>query len=156
MRTWCLMDRLWLGSEPDPTQPLPQHFDVLVLCAEEFQPSKMLANAETRIVRCPIADSLLYPKEETLALSTARIVAEAIDHGSSVLSTCHMGKNRSALIAALALLMLTPMDGVEVIWFIRSRRGAEALANQRFQEAIRNFGEAKKGKLAGFTSSLSK
>jgi protein-tyrosine phosphatase len=156
MRTWCLTDRLWLGSQPDPTRPLPQHFDILVLCADEFQPRAFPANPETQLLYCPIADRLLYPKEEALALKTGRAVAQAIQQGNSVLSTCHLGKNRSALVAAFALMMLTGMDGVEVLWFVRSRRGQEALANTRFQEALRYFGEAMKGKLDGFTASIGK
>jgi protein-tyrosine phosphatase len=56
------------------------------------------------------------------AIQTARQVATAIATGGKVLVTCRMGWNRSGLVSALAIHMLTGKPGVACVREVRRLR----------------------------------
>lgn len=89
-----------------------------------------------RVIHCPLPDGPLTRSEEQAAFEAARLVVKALKRGDHVLVTCAMGRNRSALIAALALHKLTGKPGAWCARFVRERRrdreGTPALDNRHF------------------------
>jgi protein-tyrosine phosphatase len=61
--------------------------------------------------------------------------------GDSVLSSCRLGLNRSALISSFVLVKLG-FTGEEAIKLVRRARGAGALYNPAFRRIIRAFAQA--------------
>lgn len=128
--------RLWIGSRPPVDVDLP-HVDVLVLCAAEFQPTTLAFHGE--VIRCPMDDADLTRAEINLALVTSKRVATALTAKRRVLSTCAMGINRSAFIAALALGRLTYASASDLITQIRDRRDPRCLSNDHMRELLGKF-----------------
>lgn len=119
---------LYQGAHPAPRTPLRQlGFDVLVLCAYERQEPDS-AYSGVKIVRAPMDDANYIPAE---ALPAARAVASAWRAGHRVLVTCNMGRNRSGLVVALALCILTGKPGRECLLHVRRHRQG-ALMNTTF------------------------
>lgn len=129
---------LWIGAKPA-TDRLFESFGVIVLCAGEYQPRSDHMAFEGRLVHCPLDDAKPNRVEVGRALAASRRVAASIDDGLTVLSTCQMGLNRSALVAALSILRLTKMDAGEVIALIRRQRDARCLFNRHFVQLIQRF-----------------
>lgn len=125
--------RLWVGSRP-PTGRDLTNVDVLVLCADSFQPKRLAFHGEAW--RCPIPDAPLTPVQLDLVLKTSVAVAKSIVDGDRVLVTCERGLNRSALVVAFALHQLTTMSGEQIVAHIRKHRGQLALSNPWFVERI--------------------
>lgn len=128
--------RLWIGSAPTHGMDMPD-FDVLVLCAEEFQPDRTQFHGVT--IRCPIPDAVLDNSQLARALIAAKATAEGLAVGRRVLVTCMAGLNRSAFVAALALGRLTRKGADEVISIVRTRRHPQALSNQYFVTILRHI-----------------
>jgi len=123
--------RLWQGSAPGERVP----FDVLVLCAEEWQPTSKTFPG-TLVVHAPFDDTPDLSRPLLLtATKAARLVEQALRERKQVLVTCMAGRNRSGLVSALALCMLTGADGRRVVRQIQSRR-ANALTNASFREFV--------------------
>lgn len=128
---------IWVGSVPRLRGgDLLKIFTHVVLCAEEFQfPAEEFK--DHTIVHCPFKDEDTVMGNKTMAMvfATARAVAEAQIGGGSVLVTCAAGRNRSALVAGLAMRML----GVEpwlAIEKIKARRSPQCLSNTCFQRIV--------------------
>jgi protein-tyrosine phosphatase len=128
--------RLWVGSRPPFDRDLPD-FDILVLCAQEIQPSQTAFHG--RVLRCPIPDGDLTHAELTRAVQTAMAVGDALVAGKRALVTCSAGINRSALVAGLALARITRMASNDIVDLMRRRRHPQALFNTHFQEVIRRL-----------------
>jgi protein-tyrosine phosphatase len=128
--TYLLEDkRLAQGSAPPAYTKLP--FDVIVLAAKEYQPSL----PEHEVWRVPLDDSGPPPtsNERWMIYNTASRVARRIRHGQRVLVTCHQGRNRSGVIAGLALVELgLPGDRAAG----RIQRLRNGLANPYFLEMV--------------------
>jgi protein-tyrosine phosphatase len=65
----------------------------------------------------------------------AKAAASAHKRGGNVLVTCHMGLNRSGLVTAMMLHLLTPMTGERIVAHVREHRPG-ALCNLHFAKAI--------------------
>lgn len=128
--------RLWVGSRPPVELEIPG-VDVLVLCAQEIQPPTLAFKG--RIIRCPLPDAELTRDEVNRALIASRGAAEALVAKKRVLSTCAMGLNRSAFVAALALGRVTYLSADQLIALIRQRRHEQCLSNQHFCQLITKF-----------------
>lgn len=124
--------RLWIGSVPPFDRDLPT-FDVLTLCALEHQPPVTAFHGS--LIRCPITDGPLSPRELEYTDAAATFVARALVSGKTVLVTCHAGRNRSALVTGLALGRVTRMKGKTIVDLIRARR-PNALSNQHFARIL--------------------
>lgn len=135
----CLLDAtriapgLYQGGKP-PTGPEVRQcgFTVLVLTAEEYQPR----GAEfpgVYVIHAPNDDSgtPLTAAQWATAVRAGELVAKAIERGERVLVTCQMGRNRSGLVSALALHMLTGISGGEAARIVKAQR-ANALTNRWF------------------------
>ena len=125
-----LYDAAWFRDHP---------VSLLVLAAEEVQPPKttMAGLVGMTIWRLKLDDVLnpLSPQAAKQVLLTAAVVADSLDKGHNVLVTCAMGLNRSGLINAVAIRMLTGAPAGAVIRAIRRRRGG-ALTNATFNAFI--------------------
>jgi protein-tyrosine phosphatase len=93
--------RLAQGSAPPPHVRTP--FDVIVLAAMEYQPEL----PGYKVLRVPLDDGPPPDKVTRMRIrSAASKVADHVRLGDRVLVTCWQGKNRSGVIAGLALVEL--------------------------------------------------
>ena len=132
-----IVRRLWIGSRPPVDRPLPM-FDVVVLCAKEYQPEMPHVPV---VLRVPLDDAQLDAVQFRAALLGARELAAYLQAGKTALVTCWAGRNRSALVAGLALRLLAPRSSADrIIATIRARRHPSALSNVHFVSYLRMFG----------------
>jgi len=119
--------RLAQGSAPPPGVRMP--FDVIVLAAEEYQPSL----PGFIVIRAPLDDANPSAYERALIRATAKEVANYIRAGKRVLVTCFMGRNRSGVIAGHALveLGLPPFRAVR-----RIQKYRNGLGNTHFRKMV--------------------
>jgi hypothetical protein len=136
--------KLYVGAEPDPIHGVPKEFQAIAFCAREIQPDPR-GSAGTgwlgmtdgrggealigrghrtghRIIRIPLPDDALDTRDLQTAFAGARLVASAVAAGRRVLVTCHLGVNRSAFVAALALRLLRGWTGARCLDELRARR----------------------------------
>jgi protein-tyrosine phosphatase len=135
---------LFVGSKP----ALGQHPDVdmIVLAAIEYQPPADLFPG-VEVIHAPLDDAPNRPMtEEEIAIATkaAGRVARRLLAGRRVLSSCAMGLNRSALIAAIAMNTVFGMGADEIIRRLRRARGAWSLSNPNFERLVRVVIDVKK------------
>lgn len=130
--------RLFQGSRPPiGTEVRDCGFDILVLTAAEYQPSSRMFPGVV-VVRAPLRDATLTKTEWRLAVMTAYLIAEEVRKGKRVLVTCNAGRNRSGLIVALVILLLTGESPSKIVRHIKARRRG-ALTNPSFVFAIHSF-----------------
>jgi protein-tyrosine phosphatase len=97
---------LWVGGVPVDTDSVDKNFDALVLAAREFQDVFPIHKYPgTVVIHAPLQDGKPDNEEKAIALRAALQVYELNRDGKKVLVTCAKGVNRSALIAALAMLI---------------------------------------------------
>lgn len=112
---------LFVGAAPLSELAFTRTFDTIVLCSQDFQPAAdQFPGVE--IIRAPMADDELTPQQLERAQAAARAVAVRITAGKTVLVTCMAGVNRSAFVAALALVMTTGKPGWWALNHIRATR----------------------------------
>lgn len=130
---------LWIGAEPPPGATIGAHFDVLVLASKEIQATWKYPGIP-KIMKVPLDDNGVPPttQEIQLAVKAGSAVAEYLRRHRFVLSTCHLGLNRSALVAGLALRNLG-WSSQRTIGAIRRARGGHALGNEWFEEILRVY-----------------
>ncbi len=113
-----------------------EEFDILVLCAGEWQPHVTLPDEDRskRVIRIPYDDS-----NTALIPSVVRALHAAADEltaehkaGKRILVTCMAGRNRSGLLTALILMKRFGLPAAEAIQLIKERRGDFALTNNTF------------------------
>lgn len=124
------------GDDKSAMRATPQ-FDLVVLCAEEFQPPVHEVAAK-RALYAPNDDGDVITQEQKhLALLAAEEVALAFTRGEQVLVTCMQGRNRSGLVTALAIHLVYGIGGARAAhWVKRRRRGAAALTNPIFMSYL--------------------
>jgi len=121
--------RLAQGSAPPVGTRVP--FDVVVLAAMEYQPD--LPGYE--VLKVPLDDSGPPPSAEDMRTirRTARDIAARVRAGQRVLVTCWQGKNRSGVLAGLALVELG-MPREKAVRRIRELR--DGLTNPFFRAMV--------------------
>jgi hypothetical protein len=131
--------RLWIGSQAQPGQALSQGgFTFLVLCAEEWQPpAKAFPGVE--VVHAPFDDDYEGIDQEQLdtAVNAVERAVEGHDQGHRVLITCMAGRNRSGLVTAWTLSVLTGIHPDKAAEVVRDKRGLAALTNPSFRSLLR-------------------
>lgn len=128
---------LWMGSRPLAGRAVSEAgFDLLVLCAEEYQPPAWQFPGVS-VVHAPFDDNEFgpTPQEQKIAQRAAEQVASHLRDGAKVLVTCFAGRNRSGLVCALAMVE-NGHDPLRAIRLIQSRRKQNALSNQHFVDLI--------------------
>lgn len=133
-----IVKRLWIGGQPPLDRDLPD-FDVLVLCAREIQPGRPALGFRKQLIRVPLPDSALDDNELHTALVGSKHVAKAFATGHRVLVTCAQGRNRSALVAGLALGITSRLTADQIVELIRKRRSETALSNPHFVGYLEHY-----------------
>jgi protein-tyrosine phosphatase len=129
--------RLYQGSAPPTGKVLRAlGWDVIVLCAEEYQPAGKEFPGLT-VIHAPNDDADRAPtaREWEIARSAAALSAIYVRDGKRVLVTCMAGRNRSGLVSALALRYLTGASGAECARRVQLAR-ENALSNPHFVRAL--------------------
>lgn len=144
MDTTKIYPRIWLGSVPPMGKELSAAgFDTLVLCAEEFQPDATSFPGLKRVIHAPMGDND-DPTNFDLAVRAAEAVKREWSRNRNILVSCHMGRNRSAFVAALALFFITGQSMRDIVDHIRSSRrdplGVRALQNPHFSQFLKSVG----------------
>lgn len=127
---------LWIGAAPPLDRDIPS-IDTLVLCAMEIQPTVMAFHGA--IVRCPLDDAELAMQSIATSIVAAKRVASDLMAHKRVLVTCAQGRNRSALVAGLALGMVTRRTPAQIVELIRSRRRRDCLSNPHFVRYLERY-----------------
>jgi protein-tyrosine phosphatase len=127
--TYLLEPWLAQGSAPPPGARMP--FDVVVLAAMEYQPEL----PGYRVMHVPLDDSGPPPtKLDRMRIRhAARDIADLVRLRHRVLVTCAQGRNRSGVLAGLALRELG-LPGVEAARRIQLLR--DGLTNPHFYEMV--------------------
>ncbi len=130
--------RLYQGSRPLQGTTLRRvGFDTLVLAAKEHQPSaRRFPGVEVIHVPMDDVDRPLSSSELRRVRRASARVARRLVAGRRVLVTCHAGLNRSGIITAGALILLTGADACSVVRRVRQQRSPDALSNPSFVEAL--------------------
>ena len=115
------------GSRPPVDVRLP--FDVIVLSAREYQP----AMPGYEVMHVPLDDANPSHADRTRIQATAQAVAWHVRAGCRVLVTCHQGRNRSGVIAGLALVELGVQRN-QAVRLIRTLRNG--LTNSHFYTMV--------------------
>lgn len=109
-------------------------FDTLVLCAYENQHDELYVGLN---VICAPGDDDAQPERMERFLPTwilaAQRVAQQVKLGKKVLVTCMAGLNRSGMVTAMALHLLTGWSGAVCVERVQERR-AMALCNATFAQ----------------------
>lgn len=127
---------LWIGSAPPVGDDLARaRFDLVVLCAEEYQPRSWELPG-VQVVHAGFDDTP-FPSatDQQTARDSAALVARAIAADKRVLVTCWQGRNRSGLVCALALKRLYRWDPRACIAAVRAAR-PNALTNPAFRRLV--------------------
>ena len=135
---------LFVGSAPPLGRVVARAgFQVLVLCASEHQPPAE-AHPGVEVLRIGLEDDgspmMRWHVREAFALADA--VARRVRAGRACLVTCQQGRNRSGLVAALALARLTGAPGALAAEAVRARRLSpfgQALTNREFVGLLRSI-----------------
>lgn len=134
-----IASNIWVG--PVPTRYM-QEFVAVAFCAKELQPqnereARMFARHS---LTCPLDDDSskgISDVEVLCVFATARRVADLSRRGP-VAATCHMGINRSALVAATALTLKLDITGSEALALMRQRRPG-TISNRAFESFLLNL-----------------
>ena len=123
-----LLPNLAQGSAPPPFISIP--FDVVVLSAMEYQPPM----PGYTVMNVPLDDG--PPPDKPTRMRIRRAAREIADHvrwGRRVLVTCWQGRNRSGVLAGLAMVDLgvPPLHAVH-----RIRRLRNGLTNELFRAMV--------------------
>ena len=138
-----ITDHLYQGGAPPPGDGLKNAgVDVLVLCAKEWQDDT--AYPGLIVIKAP-GDDDTRPSRLLRFIDSWKTAAElVVDHvraGRNVLVTCMAGQNRSGIVSAMAVSLLTGCTGQEAVDLV-SRQRPHALNNSTFaQYVIDNFPE---------------
>lgn len=133
--TTHLTGTLWIGGRPECGRLVGEKgFDLLVLCAEEYQPPAWAFHG-VDVHHAPFDDKEgLSTAEEMIVNRAVGRVVEALKRSERVIVTCFAGKNRSALVCGKALRALG-WDPVKVLMLIWDKRDG-SLSNEFFVDLI--------------------
>jgi protein-tyrosine phosphatase len=141
--------RLWLGEWPgyerrhDGWVAMTDARGVWFQCAQELRREECKRRGRSHMrVDIPMYDheaGFTCAQSLSEADFASRKVAEALTDGQTVLVTCQAGINRSALVAALALVRLghSPQDAVAAV----RKRNDICLCNKRFLAYVYEFAQ---------------
>jgi len=132
---------LYQGSAPVPHRLARAGFTHVVLCAKELQMHDGAFGA-TKVLRCPLDDTTRLDELAGVynfpssVVTTAALVADAIARRKKVLVTCAQGLNRSGIVVAATLLLLTDWPRQTIVDKMRARRSKHVLFNPLFESCV--------------------
>lgn len=91
-----------------------------------------------RVIYAPNDDDPITPPHRehlAVALRAAREVSDGLRHGLKTLVTCWAGLNRSGLVTALSLHLLTGCSGFDAVRLVKRHR-RHALSNPQFVDVL--------------------
>lgn len=115
-----LTDNLFVGACPYGAPLNKYKFDLIVLCAEEYQPEKV--RGVGHIMHLPLRDFKLSMRRIDRVEYMAQLLAPAINEGKKVLVCCMGGLDRSAFVCALILHHMTGMSPACAAEYVKERR----------------------------------
>jgi protein-tyrosine phosphatase len=150
LRHWAseVVANLWMSGMPDPGWDLDRCGVRLVVSFSEHLPphaarrfewcTRGEASGDGRMLflHWPFEDGPLPSWDACFFVSQA--VAWSVRQGWVTLVHCQEGRNRSGLIAALAVRELARCSGIEAVAAVRAARSG-TLSNRAFVEALENF-----------------
>jgi protein-tyrosine phosphatase len=128
---------LWMGSEPIAPVEYYDKFDIIVYAAAGIKPqhkkfpNKTLFYVPLLDIRGENPEPGTFERAEQMAIWLAKEVKE----GKQVLVTCASGINRSGLIVALTLRLLTGWPGIKCVEEVRNKR-VFAFTNEDFANFV--------------------
>lgn len=137
-----ILNNLWMGSAPPPSDQLQKDFDCLVLCAVEYQVTEFPGVDVSCIKLYDDGKTLLTESDKREAIKLAYWVIENLKKKKKVLVTCMQGLNRSGLIVALTLMIGGKFTLQDIINMVRAQRGPYALSNEDFVKFLETVEKA--------------
>lgn len=133
-----LVKNLYQGSFPPEGMELRRRgFDILVLCASEYQPASSEFQG-IRVIHIPFEDDFEDPpSHQTLQriFKASWFLTSQIKAGKKALVTCWAGHNRSGLVSGMTLHHMLGMSGKDAIQLIQKKRKG-ALSNPVFRSLL--------------------
>jgi len=125
---------IFQGSKPPKGRAVARAgFDVLVLCAKEYQPRPESFPGLHTVVSVPLWDDReAGPEVLEAAMRSGRLLADRWMHGQNLLITCAMGLNRSGLVTGMTLRIAFPDVPPRLIAQRIVMKRFSALSNPRF------------------------
>lgn len=127
-------ENLWVGGRPE--GEVPERFQFIINCIGNDDDPPYIIHPHQIYTRIPLIDKLdpaLMPTAEIL-WHLRVYIAGCLDIGSTLVH-CKGGINRSALMAALAL-MTTGMSAKTAIALLREKRHEALLSNETFYDYL--------------------
>jgi protein-tyrosine phosphatase len=124
------------ATPPEGVELAKKGVALLVLAAKEHQPPPSHF-PNVLVIRAPFVDQFFDPLSKGTLKKLDKVadkIAETMKEGGMVLVTCYAGKNRSGLLAGLALRKLG-VDGKDAVKAIQKNRPG-ALSNPRFRKLV--------------------
>lgn len=132
--------RIFQGGRDHVISLPPGAVDLVVLAADDCQ--QLDVPFGTSVIRRGFRDTGhpgLRAELEPIAIGLAHEVAKMVAAGKRVLVTCRSGLNRSGLISAIAIRILTGASAQEAIDAVRHGRSEFALNNTMFEKIIHEW-----------------
>lgn len=139
VKIYWLTPRFAFGDFPlDEDVPALLRIDCLITLSKK-RPSEVVRALFEQYRYIHIPDGKVVPEEE--ARYAANLVHKWLSQGKNVLVHCYGGRNRSGLVAALALMQHEGISGIEALKVIdgvskRSNGAPRALTNQLYRTFV--------------------
>lgn len=134
---------LAMGGAVADSLALFEEFDIIVLCAQEWQPKmEFPSNDKSKYaVSVPFDDNLrpISQRVQKSIASASDMLAEEHKNGRKILVTCFAGRNRSGLVTGLTLMKRFGLTGESAIAEVKERRGEHALTNPVFTNYLKSL-----------------
>lgn len=126
-----ITDRLWLSSEPNLAMVRRSEADAVLCCIKKGSPQEVI-DAVPEYHRFDLPDGKTFP--EDLFMEAVTQAQQWLAEGRTVLVHCRAGRNRSATVVAMVLI-LQGVDPVDAIAYVRKLR-PRAIANPVMEERL--------------------
>lgn len=141
---WPLSENLVLSGFPSPEYVRKHYWDnsgvcMITLCKKQIDPE--IPGLLDRYVYHPIPDGRMTDAVVARVWEARDIVLSMMSNPGSRITVahCHAGRNRSALVAGLALQWQYNWTGEETLNWVRDCR-PRAIANEHFEVFMRGLG----------------
>lgn len=131
------------GNFPGDPRTAFSSFNVVMLCAEEHQPRWKVPDPRRNFLfKLPLDDDPYQPVPLDVGravVQTAKAAGSYHMAGHPLITTCHMGHNRSGICTAIILMHFYRMSPQQAIALIRQRRNNDCIGNPMFEQFLHNY-----------------